>query len=201
MKTTEDEILRKAFRLFLEKNYEKVTVTELEKATGISRGGIFHYMGNKKGLFHKVVDKYVFEVLDVNKKLVYPPDIRLENFMDLYTDEIDKNLKLLTAEADQELMSGSNSYFQFLIQANKYYPNFKKQMKMYDAKLYRSWKNIICQAQQSGEIKDEMESHQILDLFRYTYYGLVYGTSFVDNGPDIKKLSSDFHYIYSLIKK
>lgn len=201
MKTTEDEILRIAFRLFLEKNYERVTVTELEKATGISRGGIFHYMGNKTGLFHRVVDRYVFEIMNVNKKLIYPPDIRLENFMLLYIDEIDRNLKFLTTEANHEIMRGSNSYFQFLIQATKYYPNFKKQMKLYDADLYRSWRKVILQAQERGEIISSEKPEQILDLFRYTYYGSVYGTSFVDNGPDIDKLYSDFQYIYSLIKK
>lgn len=43
MKTNKAEIYKNAFRLFLQDNYEKVTVVKLEKAIGLSCWGIYHH--------------------------------------------------------------------------------------------------------------------------------------------------------------
>ena len=42
-KNSRDLILKEAFKLFLQKNVEKVTVPDLEKATGVQRGAIFYH--------------------------------------------------------------------------------------------------------------------------------------------------------------
>jgi TetR/AcrR family transcriptional regulator, transcriptional repressor of aconitase len=45
------QILDGARRAFAEHGYEGATVARLEEATGLSRGAIFHYFGNKQDLF------------------------------------------------------------------------------------------------------------------------------------------------------
>ena len=59
MKTNKAEIYKNAFRLFLQDNYEKVTVVKLEKAIGLSCRGIYHHTKDKLGLFKAVVDTYI----------------------------------------------------------------------------------------------------------------------------------------------
>lgn len=202
MKTTEGEILRKAFCLFLEKNYERVTVAELEKATGISRGGIFHYMGNKEGLFYKVVDKYVFEIADIYQKLAYVDinNIRLEDFMDLYINELASGFLYITTETGLDPIVCSSNYLKFLFQAGKYYPDFKERMSFMDKNLVTLWRDVVDMAQKKGEIKSDLDSLQVVYLFRYIYFGITYGTYLVKEGNDIKKLARDYNFIYSLIK-
>lgn len=202
MKTTEGEILRKAFCLFLEKNYERVTVAELEKATGISRGGIFHYMGNKEGLFYKVVDKYVFEIVNIYQKLAYVDvnNIRLDAFKDLYISELASGFSYITTETGLDPITCSSNYLKFLFQAGKYYPGFKERMSFMDKNLVTLWKDVVDMARKKGEIKKDLDSLQIVYLFRYIYFGITYGTYFVKEGNDIKKLARDYNFIYSLIK-
>lgn len=62
MKTNRDEILRNCFTVFVSKNYEKATITELSRACGLSRMGIHHYFPNKQTVFMAVADRYVFEI-------------------------------------------------------------------------------------------------------------------------------------------
>ena len=47
MKTNRDEILRNCFTVFVSKNYERATITELSRACGLSRMGIHHYLDRK----------------------------------------------------------------------------------------------------------------------------------------------------------
>ncbi|MFT0573948.1 TetR/AcrR family transcriptional regulator [Bacteroides thetaiotaomicron] len=59
-KNSRDLILKEAFKLFLQKNVEKVTVPDLEKATGVQRGAIFYHFKDKEALFVEVIDQYFF---------------------------------------------------------------------------------------------------------------------------------------------
>jgi len=51
------EILEGAKRAFAEYGYDGATVARLEEATGLSRGAIFHYFGDKKDLFVAVAEE------------------------------------------------------------------------------------------------------------------------------------------------
>ncbi|MCD8165790.1 MAG: TetR/AcrR family transcriptional regulator, partial [Bacteroides sp.] len=76
--------MKNAYRLFCELNYEKVTVPELEQATGISRGGIFHHTGNKQKLFIQVVDKYILGVHDPDTLFPLSTESTLIDFIHQY---------------------------------------------------------------------------------------------------------------------
>ena len=43
MITNREEVLEKAFKVFVKMNYEKASFTEIAKACGLSRAGIIHY--------------------------------------------------------------------------------------------------------------------------------------------------------------
>ena len=64
-KNSRDLILKEAFKLFLQKNVEKVTVPDLEKATGVQRGSIFYHFKDKEALFVEVIDQYFFSELNI----------------------------------------------------------------------------------------------------------------------------------------
>ena len=48
IESSKDLILKEAFKLFLQKNVEKVTVPELERVTKLQRGAIFFTLKIKK---------------------------------------------------------------------------------------------------------------------------------------------------------
>lgn len=54
----EDKVIQKAMRIFLERGYDATSITDLEKATGLSRISIYNTFGNKEGLFLRALDLY-----------------------------------------------------------------------------------------------------------------------------------------------
>ena len=68
MITNREEVLEKAFKVFVKMNYEKASFTEIAKACGLSRAGIIHYFPYKLDLFVAVVDKFVFQIHHPNNK-------------------------------------------------------------------------------------------------------------------------------------
>ena len=58
-------ILKEAFKLFLQKNVEKVTVPELERVTKLQRGAIFYHFKDKSAIFEEVIERYFFSSLNI----------------------------------------------------------------------------------------------------------------------------------------
>ncbi len=44
---TEEKIMETAFKLFMEKSYSKVSIDEIAKTAGVSKGAVFHYFKSK----------------------------------------------------------------------------------------------------------------------------------------------------------
>lgn len=59
------EILDGARKCFAEFGYDGATVSRLEKATGKSRGAIFHHFGSKEGLFLAIAEQDANRMADV----------------------------------------------------------------------------------------------------------------------------------------
>ena len=59
------EILDGARTCFAEFGYDGATVSRLEKATGKSRGAIFHHFGSKEGLFLAIAEQDADRMADV----------------------------------------------------------------------------------------------------------------------------------------
>ena len=60
MKNTKEHILQTSLLLFLQKSYTDVTMSEIVKQTGLSKGAIFHYFSSKEALFKEIAQPCFF---------------------------------------------------------------------------------------------------------------------------------------------
>ena len=58
-KNTKELVLLEAFKLFSEKPYDKVTYTNLQENTGLSRGSVLHHTKSKSALFATVLSEFI----------------------------------------------------------------------------------------------------------------------------------------------
>ena len=54
----EDKVIKKAMTIFWERGYDATSISDLEKATGLSRISIYNTFGDKEGLFLRALDLY-----------------------------------------------------------------------------------------------------------------------------------------------
>lgn len=196
MKETEDKILFGAFKLFLTKNFEKVTIADLEKALGLSRGAIFYYMKTKEELFIRVIDKYVLSPHNIDNKFAAFKDSSLIDFINFYIDGIKKTMKSIESCGVKNL---HRSYFSLIFQALQYYPNFGEFISGVFDKELELWKKVVGNAIKSGELKQDLDADIVAMHFRYIYSGLSFEMS-LKNGLDTEQLMSIYMEFYSRIK-
>lgn len=87
-------ILKEAFKLFLQKNVEKVTVPELERVTKLQRGAIFYHFKDKSAIFEEVIERYFFSSLNIFYP-VNPDNMFFETVLGIEKRAYRQNTKLV----------------------------------------------------------------------------------------------------------
>jgi AcrR family transcriptional regulator len=68
MNDTKEYIIDQAYTLFLSHSYEAVTISDISKAVGLTKGALYHHFINKEEVFKAVIDKYlIIDLMEVLK--------------------------------------------------------------------------------------------------------------------------------------
>ena len=202
MITNREEVLDKAFKVFLIMNYEKASINTIAKACGLTKTGIVYYFPHKQELFMAVADKYVLQLHNPATKFATPTG-SLAEFIGQYVEGVAKTMKHVVEHVN--LSGQSNNccsnfyYFHFISQVRMYYPGVKDKIKEKKKKNLDLWTKVIQEAKENGEIKADTDVPKAASIFHQIFYGLSFEQSFL-NGLDTRQLAENFHYIYSLLK-
>jgi AcrR family transcriptional regulator len=74
------EIIDIAARVFAERGYDATTIDDLVAATGLQRGGLYHYIGGKQDLLIRIHERFLHPLLDQARAIAaedMPPDAAL----------------------------------------------------------------------------------------------------------------------------
>lgn len=200
--TNREEVIDKAFGVFVRMNYEKASIITLAKACGLTKTGIVYYFPHKLDLFMAVADKYVLQMHEPGNKFAAPADT-LAEFIGQYVAGVAASMKRIV-----ELI-GDNStphdcslnfyYFHFLSQVRMYYPGIRQKVEKMFSHDHDLWAEVVQKAKDSGEIKSDTDVEKTATLFRQMFLGLSYEQAFL-NGLNVGGLAENFRYIYSLLK-
>ena len=202
MITNREEVIDKAFGVFIKMNYEKASIITLAKACGLTKTGIVYYFPHKLDLFIAVADKYVLQMHKPENKFAVPADT-LAEFIGQYVAGITSSMKrivgLIGDSCSPHDCSPNFYYFHFLSQVRMYYPDIRQKIERVYRQDYELWEKVIQRAKENGEIRSDTDVKKAAAMFRQMFFGLSYEQSFL-NGLNVDELAEHFHYIYSLLK-
>jgi len=198
MLETKDHILKTAFILFLKKGYKAVTMQDLEKETGLTKGAFYHYFKGKEEIFIEVIDKY-----HLSKKAYSISELddhsSLSEFIHSQIEDIILRVKDLRHLAD---ISNPDPFFiSLILEARKYYPGFTEKTKISSKATVLIWENKIKHAQGNHEIRSDIDPEIMaetmisigMSMFKYLM---------INESPEfaIDILKRQFDQVYKLIK-
>lgn len=176
-------ILKEAFKLFLQKNVEKVTVPELERVTKLQRGAIFYHFKDKEAIFKDAVKQYFFSPLNI----FYPINSNNVHSLEEYWDKKNEHLNKIQNWFEQESIpiSPYSAFFHLAEQANLYLPTFKEDMRNLLKAERECWIQVSSEKSKlsCGNIifcstADILENMFLAKCFKYCYN--------INNMPDYK---------------
>lgn len=153
MITNREEIIDRAFGVFVRMNYEKASIITLARACGLTKTGIVYYFPHKLDLFMAVVDKYVLQIHKPDNKFAAPADT-LAEFIGQYVAGVAASMKrileLIGDNHSPHDCSLNSYYFHFLSQVRMYYPDIKQKIERIFQLDYELWEKVIQKAKKSG---------------------------------------------------
>ncbi|MFC4323572.1 TetR family transcriptional regulator [Litchfieldia salsa] len=85
------EILKKAEAVFIEKGFSHTTMTDIVNATGLSRGGLYHYFSNTDELYQAIIHEKDKSAEEYFNQLLDGFETAWEG-LDTYLNEVEKAL-------------------------------------------------------------------------------------------------------------
>lgn len=169
MKDTKQHIIKTAFALFIQRSYRDVTMNEIVKKTGLSKGAVYHYFNSKEDLFRESVEKFFVENFLLEfKKLSHNS---LKEFLQDYRIMAENFIEVMNSEIADMSRNGINFYM-LMFEAVEHLPGFRKRFIELNDFEKQSWIEIIKIARRKKEIKSILSDDQIASIFIFIGDGI-----------------------------
>ena len=171
MKDSKGQILKTSLLLFLQKGFKEVTMKEIVKSSGFSKGAFYHYFSSKEEVFKEVIDVYFSQMLHLDYNNL--PSNSLQSFYQA-------NLEILQARDNilqswyRETFEGDfpNNMYYILFDALRLLPAVKEQQTKRIQEELKAWEKVITNALTNGEIKTTFSPQNLAKQFVYSSDGI-----------------------------
>jgi TetR/AcrR family transcriptional repressor of nem operon len=167
MQESREHILATTLQLFLRNSYKEVTMSELVKASGLSKGAFYHYFSSKEQLFEEVINHFYGSQMQVDYT-GYAHDT-LQAFYHDYLAGIKQRLDHHPAIVEGTLPVNQ---YQLVFDALKRLPAFREMRVRRQGLELAEWTAMVRQARATGEIRTNLSDTQVAKLFVYLSDGV-----------------------------
>lgn len=195
MDNTKDFIIEESFKLFLNRSYEAVSISDISQAIGFTKGALYHHFKNKEELFRSVVDKYLF----IPEAIADIETISLSEYIQLCSVQAEKIIKTLFGF---EMFFSPINYISMFADAFRHYPGYAKLKGIFINNEIEKTTKVLENAIKSGEIRADINPSLIATNFFSINMGLA-GNLVRNNSIDdaiilLKEQTMEF---YKLLQK
>lgn len=189
---TKDFILKQTFLLLLTKGYDAVSITDIQKATAMSRGLLYHYFGNKEELFLAVADKYLVNLFELDEAAVIGLDI--PQLIAYVVDKYTKAMQVAWGEFHGTYNISIANYDFLIFRFTQQYKALSERFALMREKETRIWMNTIEVSKQQGDVNAETDAAKMAEYFVCLLDGVWLNAV---NKGDAERLISDFESMLS----
>jgi TetR/AcrR family transcriptional regulator, transcriptional repressor for nem operon len=194
MSDTREYIIDQSYGLFLNHSYEAVSISEISKAIGLTKGALYHHFTNKEELFKAVIDKY----LDIQLSNINDPNISLTAYIDKIISHAENILNSIISSSQKFI---TLNYLSLFIDAFRHYPGFSKEKESLIQNEIKKIEMIINNAIEKGEVRRDINT----SVMAMNFFSLSMGMAanlIQNNSPKqaIEILREQLFELYRLMK-
>lgn len=198
-KSHKDQLFKAAFKLFLTRHLDGISIADIEKVSGMTRGAIFYYANSKEELFKEVIRYFILEKQNIENKIPTNNSESFKDFLIHYIDGVDKTMKSMQDIIDElSLSNASKSYLSLILDISSYDDLAEHVVRIQNNETSK-WVTVLYKAIESKEIRSDIDVMKTAKHFQYVFYGLSYIEACI-SGLRIENLKEQFMNLYEIIK-
>jgi TetR/AcrR family transcriptional regulator, transcriptional repressor for nem operon len=195
MNDTKDYIIDQAYKLFLSRSYEAVTISDISKSIGLTKGALYHHFLNKEELFKAVIDKYL--VIDMGDG-----SVKCNSLLQFIDENITHTRRIISNTLGEKSTFVPVNYMSLLIDALRHYPGFETSKELLISSHIEKIKSVMRDAVDKGEIRNDLD----IEITALNFYSITLGLAsnlYTHKSPSVafEILSRQFYEFYKLIKR
>ncbi len=191
MNDTKKNILQKSLELFLSKSYKEVTLDEIVKAIGLTKGAFYHHYKNKEEVFEESV-KYFYSHFMITDFSIFP-GASLKAFYKAYLVRMTEESTGLSDRKDYNILL-------FLVEAKRRVASYTEIHARQRKKEQAAWRKIVDQAKRNKEINTTIPGKNIASMFMNLCDGIALNNlAMSDEDNALKEISNDWDNLYKLL--
>lgn len=200
MATAKDKILEKAFNLFLINSYDSVTMQQIQEASEVSRGAIYHHFKSKEEIFHAVVNIYLLPAFSSYSMIT---DEEKKSLQEMIQASIRYRQNHISRLKDVTSFKLTDFYFfKFVFQATEHYKDFTEQINNLTEKEFNGWRALVQAGMRSGELRADIDPDFAAQMFVSMPMGLGIFSAFSNYiNINTKDIRTSYMRLHALLKK
>lgn len=199
-RTAKDKIQEKAFNLFLINSYDSVTMQQIQEASEVSRGAIYHHFKSKEEIFRAVVNIYLLPAFSSYSMITDEEKKSLQEMIQAsirYRQNHINQLKDITSFRLTDFY-----FFKFVFQATEHYKDFTEQVNNLTEKEFNGWRTLIQAGMRSGELRADIDPDFAAQMFVSMPMGLGIFSAFSNYiNINTKDIRTSYMRLHALLKK
>jgi AcrR family transcriptional regulator len=195
MKDTREFIIDEAFKLFLNRSYEAVSISVISEAIGFTKGALYHHFTNKEELFHAVIDKH----LPIPRIVVDEVNMTLADYTNVCISYVEKILNNIFGNG--QIFSPIN-YLSLIADSFRHYESYGNQKLEHLREDIGKAETIIRNAILRGEIRSDINVRAVAAQYFSITIGMA-GDILMNSSETsaIRSLREQLEELYKLLKK
>ncbi len=185
MKETKDKIILEALKYFTENDYEGASLTKIARASGITKGGIYHYFESKDELFHESMI-FLFSALKDMSANMISKDVKLKDLLKgLFS--FDELFEAIAALFQIDLLKDYFNYAYLMFVGIKKFPDLKIMV----GEIYASMQEELTVILEALQAKGEVDSSLDCNAMAFELAAMMEGAMLIagfDSKLDMKSL-------------
>jgi len=161
MHDTRNHIIQVASRLFLQRNYEGVSILDITQAVGMTKGALYHHFASKEQLFEEVARQLILSYRTDFSRI---PSDSLKNFYTSLAAEISTQENSNGNKESGVQLYGMN-FYRLIWDALRILPNFWNSIEEFTKQETIAWNTVIQKAIDMGEIRTNLDATKIAKIF------------------------------------
>lgn len=162
MSDTRDHIVQEAGKLFLQRNYGSVSIQDITKAVGMTKGALYHHFASKEQVFDAVARLLISSfALDY----VVLPQNSLKGFYTGLARQVLERRRPDELGAQASALAYGTNVYNLLWDAMRLLPDFRAVKEDLDRQEAEAWVRAVVGAIDRGEIRGALDAPRIARLF------------------------------------
>lgn len=168
-----EQILEKCFELLIVKGFDGVSISDLQQATGMSRGLIYHYYTSKEDLFMEITEKYLLEFFRVDPDVIRSYTIpEMISYVEKMYNHICSN-ELSANGKNISIINYDYLFYQARLRSDLFERKYRKIRDDEQA----AWEIVVGNSQAAGHIPADLDKTVVAKFFIYILDGVWFNIS------------------------